>query len=417
MLQRSPKSLRDVVDGGLCTGCGLCQSLAGSDRIEMQIGSGGHLRPLFKVTLDAGEEAALIKACPGVTILGPEPSQYPKSKIDSMWGPIRALRRTWASDPNIRHRAASGGTLTALACYLLDSKRVDAVLHIRASPAHPTLSEAWVSRNSHDAIEGSQSRYGPAAPLIHVRSLLEEGLRFAVVGKPCDINAIRNLARADNRVRDQIPYLLTIFCGGVPNARTPIRIANYVGISEEEISLFRWRGNGWPGATHVESADGKIGELTYDETWYDPAKPGMRDFQWRCKICPDSIGEVADLSCPDGWVLRDGKPIHEEAPGVNAVVERTQVGSELVTAAIGAGYLQTGELSYGDFVAMHPNHSRRKLGEPARLLALRMHGAALPTVRRYRLMRTALHAGPRLIREEYHGATRRIHSGQSHEKY
>ena len=57
---------------------------------------------------------------------------------------------------------------------------------------------------------------GPAAPLRHVMTLLDHGLRFAVLGIPCDVAAIRNLGRIDARDETQVPFLSTIFCDCLP---------------------------------------------------------------------------------------------------------------------------------------------------------------------------------------------------------
>jgi coenzyme F420 hydrogenase subunit beta len=411
-------TLAGVVGGGLCTGCGICESMAGRDRVEMQLSAAGQLRPRIHAPLAGEEEAAILDVCPGLTALGPgsRPAES-GTTIDPVWGPLRRIRRGWAADPAIRHRSAAGGALTALACFLLDSGRVDAVIHVRASATEPMQTDALVSRTAAEAMSGAQSRYGPAAPLVHVHRLLEEGLRLAVVAKPCDVAAIRNLARRDARVATQVPYLLTLFCGGVPTIHTAERIAAYHGLTSDEVAVFRWRGEGWPGPTHVESHDGRAFDLTYDEAWFDAAKPWRYAVQWRCKICPDAIGELADVSCPDGWVLDGaGRALHDEAPGVNAIVERTAAGSELIDAAAAAGYLQLAPLDRAEFEGMHRDHRNRRFGEPARLAALRLSGADRPRVEGYRLTAMVRRAGPRLLASQLRGTIRRVRAGQARER-
>jgi coenzyme F420 hydrogenase subunit beta len=408
--------LRDVVAGGLCTGCGICASLTGSEHIQMRLSEAGHMRPVFLGELGADEDARLLQVCPGATACGPAAgSLEPDTTLDPIWGPMRGLTRGWAADPEVRHRAAAGGALTALACFLLHSRRVDAVVHVRASIESPMLTDAHVSTTVEEAIQGAQSRYGPAAPLLHVRRLLDEGTRFAVIAKPCDIAAIRNLARHDPRVERQVPYLLSIFCGGVPSSLTAEKIARYHGLAPGEVSLFGWRGEGWPGPTHIEATDGSSFDLTYEQTWFDDSAPWGYDVQWRCKICPDAIGELADVACPDGWLLDDGEPMHEEAPGVNVVLERTEAGSELVAAAIAGGYLCSAPLARKDLEAMHADHRKRKMGEPARLAALEETEAASPLVEDYRIEEVRELADPELLESQFEGAVRRIRAGQAEE--
>ena len=40
----------DVVGAGLCAGCGICESMAGSDAIEMALPREGRIRPQTKKT-------------------------------------------------------------------------------------------------------------------------------------------------------------------------------------------------------------------------------------------------------------------------------------------------------------------------------------------------------------------------------
>ncbi|HEX9448187.1 MAG TPA: Coenzyme F420 hydrogenase/dehydrogenase, beta subunit C-terminal domain, partial [Dongiaceae bacterium] len=296
------RDLEAVVSQGLCTGCGICESMLGRDNVDMRLTSFGQLRPRIKRKLDRRKLDAVLKVCPGVSITGPQDFKSGESGVlDPVWGPVTSIQRSWAGRDDIRHWSAAGGTLTALGCYLLDSKRVEAVLHVRASATEPAMTEAQISTTPQQVIAGAQSRYGPGAPLIHVMELLDKGTRFAVIAKPCDIAAIRNLAKIDPRVDKQIPYCLTIFCGGVPTIDTAYKIANHRGVKPDELSVFRWRGNGWPGPTHIGTKDGRGFDLTYDEVWYDPSADWTYDIQFRCKICPDAIGELADIAAPDGW--------------------------------------------------------------------------------------------------------------------
>jgi coenzyme F420 hydrogenase subunit beta len=409
-----PTSLAEVVTSGLCTGCGLCASLAGPAKIRMGINAAGNSRPEFLSPLDAATEKQSLAACPGATLIGPgRPSG---ASVTAAWGPVRELHRSWATEEPVRYRAAAGGTLTSLARFLLTSGEVDAVLHVKASTTTPWLTDAHVSTTPEAVLEGAQSRYGPAAPLIHVKQLLDDGTRFAVVAKPCDISAIRALGRVDPRVDAQIPYLLTIFCGGIHHAGVPRQIIGHHQVQEEDVETFRYRGNGWPGPLHVRTKAGSTHDLTYHEAWLSGEHPWRYDMQFRCKICPDAIGESADLSAPDGWVLKDGKPIHDEAPGVNALVVRTERGRQLVSRAVAAGVLALAPLSIDELEQMHVNHLDRKVGTPAQMLAMRVTGSRRPAVTGYRPLSALRRAGFRMSWRQFTGTVRRVRRGDNREQ-
>jgi coenzyme F420 hydrogenase subunit beta len=378
----------------------------------MQVTSYGQIRPRASTELDAATLEKIQSVCPGIRIIG---AVAPARTMHPVWGPVRSVHRGWASDESVRFRSAAGGSMTALGVFLLESGKVDSILHVRASTVRPMLTDAQVSTNAEEVRSGAQSRYGPAAPLVHVHRLLDEGRRFALLGKPCDVAAIRNLARIDARVEKQIPHCLTIFCGGIPTLHTARKIAAHHGVSEAEVEVFRWRGNGWPGPTHVQARDGRSYDLSYDQTWYDSSRPWSYDIQFRCKICPDAIGELADISCPDGWVMKEGKPIHAEAPGVNVLVARTGRGERLVEEAAAAGAIELAPFEIAELDAMHGDHLPRKLEYPARVAALRVMGEPAPLFSRLRRWRMVTRAGLRRNFRAFLGTKRRILAGANRE--
>eukprot|EP00931_Biecheleriopsis_adriatica_P005905 TRINITY_DN107383_c0_g1_i1.p1 TRINITY_DN107383_c0_g1~~TRINITY_DN107383_c0_g1_i1.p1 ORF type:complete len:439 (-),score=45.30 TRINITY_DN107383_c0_g1_i1:55-1281(-) len=358
--------------------------MAGADQVQMVLTSEGRLRPRLRRQLDEDTNKRIMSVCPGRTLTGPSQSQLVGSArgvMHPVFGPLRAWYRGWAADESVRWRAAAGGSLTTLAGFLLDTGRVQKVLHVRASKKDPTQTVAQVSTTSNEVASGCQSRYGPAAPLVHVCQLLDEGLIFAVVAKPCDIAAIRALAKIDDRVRSQIPYLLSIFCGGLPSRNAALKIAKHHGVEPHDIGTCRYRGHGWPGLmTMGQKSSGKEYGTTYNETWKWSASPlgpdaGITkyDLQWRCKICPDAVGELADVSCPDGW-LYDPKEkryvsVDGDDPGQNLVLARTACGEALVQDCIEASKLVVAPLEISELEAMHFDHYPRKCSWPMRILA------------------------------------------------
>lgn len=402
------QNLDEIIENGLCAGCGICESIAGRNSVEMTLTSDQRLRPQTKSPIKSSHFEKILEVCPGITITGPNKKQAgPFGTTNKVFGPILSLYRGWAADERIRFHAAAGGALTALGIYLLESKKVDAVLHVQASSEYPLLTNSLVSTSARQLYDGSQSRYGPAAPLTEVNQLLDNGHVFAVIGKPCDIAAIKNLAKVDDRVKDQIPYTLTIFCGGVPSLRMPADMARYFGVKATDLSRFRFRGEGWPGMTHMETKDGRSFDLTYEESYLNRGASWTYDSQFRCKICPDAIGEVADVSCPDGWVIENGKPIHREAPGINIFISRTPNGEKLLRDAKSAGVITLEPFSEKELEIMHGDHIPRKILWPARMLGLLLAGKPVIKVKRYRKWKAMITTGPMLFFENVNGTFRR----------
>lgn len=403
------QNVEDVVSAGLCTGCGLCESIVGP-AISMGINIEGNMRPLVQGDVSPEKNEQIIAVCPGVLVHGPGRPQG--ITVHPVWGPMRELHRSWASDPVVRHKGAAGGTLTALGRYLLTSARVHAVLHVRADDRQPWLTMSTISRTPDEVLRGAQSRYGPSSPLVNVHRLLDDGKRFALIGKPCDISAVRALGRVDPRVERLIPYMLSNFCGGVHSEHIAKAVMRHHRVHELDVALYRYRGEGWPGPLRVQTHDGTVYDLPYANA-YRMGKFGY-EFPFRCKICPDGVGEVADIAVPDGWNLRNGKPVYAEAPGTNVAVVRTPAGEELLHAAIDAGYLEVAPVSVQEIEQMHTNHHRKAAASVA-LFALRLMGQRTVKAIGYRPMAALKRAGVRGIFQQFVGTIRRVLSGENRE--
>lgn len=380
--------LNRISEDAMCIGCGLCQSVAGPATVRMEIVENGYERPVVQ-----GEELThemvdrILDVCPGTRVEGlPEGEVNESTQSDLIWGAYQNMVLGHAKDPEVRHRGSTGGVLTALGMYVVDSGEVDFILHARASEQVPTFGERAVSETANAVLEGAGSRYGPTAPLVDVLEQLDRGRPFAFVGKPCDIAALRNLARVDGRVNTLVRYMLTPVCGGfMPPQGMSRFLEQDLGVDPEAVTGLRYRGFGCPGPTRVEMANGDVVEKTYTDFW------GTDESMWvlpfRCKVCPDGIGEAADIAASDTWPGGSPDPETEgDDLGTNALVVRTQRGAELVARAIAAGYLQTTDTVDPRYMdSVQPHQRAKKLAVGARHEGLRAEGKTVPRTARLRL--------------------------------
>jgi len=406
-----PLDLDSIVRQGLCIGCGLCQSIAGGERVRMCLTRKGVERPQTREPLDL-ETLRLINAvCPGLKVAGPG-SEVPDGRFDTdpVWGPAGRLAIAHASDPEVRHRAATGGVLTALGQYLLATDKVDGVLHVRASDARPMRSEACLSRTPAEVLAACGSRYGPAAALTELLQHVADGLRLAVIAKPCDIGAVRLLAREDERVARQVKYLLAMVCGGASELGKSRAVLKQFGVREEELTLFRYRGHGNPGPTRLETRDGRAFELGYNEMW---AEEKGWQLQFRCKICPDAIGEQTDIAAADVWP--GGSPEGEDA-GFNGVLARTPAGLALFEEALAAGALTwVRDIDFRDMDDFQPHQVRKKHAVHDRLQAMAEAGMTVPDFQGLRLAELARQVDPEERARNYRGMLERLERGANRE--
>lgn len=403
-----------IVEDGMCIGCGLCQSVAGAESVRMEVVDSGELHPLVVGPLAHETVDRIYDVCPGTRVDGLPTGEIDETtREDLVWGPYQRMVTAWASDPEVRWRCSTGGVLTALGQFLLNSGRVDFVLHVRAGQAEPSFGERWLSFTEADVLAGAGSRYGPTAPLVDLEDALARGRRFAFIGKPCDAAALRNYARHDERVDALVQYWLAPVCGGfMPPAGMSDFLAR-VRIEPERIAKLSYRGGGCPGPTRIEMDDGAAREFDYLDVWGEDESSWSLPF--RCKVCPDGIGEAVDIAAADNWP--GGAPergASEHDPGDNAVIIRTTAGMALIKAAAADGYLTLGaELNPRHMDSVQPHQARKKHVVRARWDGLAAEGRITPRSARLRLDALAEANGAEDNAREFEGTRRRVREGRT----
>jgi coenzyme F420 hydrogenase subunit beta len=376
------------------------------EKVGMSEDARGWLRPVQWAALDVAEDAAVAAVCPGLGLERPQAD----GRVDPFWGALAAARTGWATDPALRHRASSGGALSAILRHLLDTGTVARVVQTGADPARPIANVTVVSTTARAIAAAAGSRYAPSAPLAGLPALIDEAAPAAFVGKPCDVAALRAMMRRDPRIARAFPVVLSFFCAGVPSLVGARAILAAMDVTEPEVIAFRYRGEGWPGHAAARLADGSERRMSYADSWGGILS---RHVQFRCKICPDGIGEFADIVCADAWVCDDrGYPLFDEAEGVSLVLSRTALGERLVAGAMAAGALAAQPFDIGALAAMQPGQTRRKRALAARLAALAATGRPVPRFRGFGLGRAAGGAGAGRLAREFLGLCRRAVTGR-----
>jgi len=402
--------LEAIVEGGLCMGCGLCQSMAGADRVRLRMKGEHGERPVVLEALDDALLGQINAACPGIHCEGVATPTTPDVEMHPLWGPTVWMATGHATDESVRFHASSGGALSALGNHLLESGEVDFILHVAAARDAPLRTAATLSFNTTQVMDASGSRYGPAAPLLDFKAVLDRGRPFAFIGKPCDISAIRNYAKLDPRVEELLRYTLNFFCGGVSEFSKTMDYVRKVGLTEPEVTHLRYRGDGCPGPMVVKSRAGQVFKFDYNEMWEDENRWQL---QFRCKICPDSIGECADVTVADVWP--GGKP-DTEGLGFNGFIARTPRGARLLEAAVRARSITlTEDLGFDGLELAQGSHARRKQGLKARLRALHDTGMIVPRFEHLRLDAADVMLGDAERQQNYDGMRARLARGDHRE--
>jgi coenzyme F420 hydrogenase subunit beta len=411
-----------VVASGNCSGCGACTLL--DPGLRMRLDDEGNLRPAPVDATDAAATEAPAEpapsplpdaeavrrfeaACPGVGVHAVRPAAGQRHPT---MGPYLRVWMAWATDAEVRYRGSSGGALTAIAAWLLETGQAARMVGATADPEEPrrTVSVSILTREQ--ALATAGSRYAPTASASRPEALLPGTV---MVGKPCEVSAVRALTTDRGSRSDDDPVLLSFFCAGTPSQHATDRLAAELGSPlGTPVKDLWYRGRGWPGRFTVERPDGTSSDASYDESWGSTLGPAT---QWRCKVCADGVGESADITAADFWSSDErGYPVFADGAGRSALIARTERGYDIILRAVEAGVISVSTIEMDELAAVQPLQTTRRSTLAGRLAGARLAGVPVPRYRGFGLLALAL---PRLreVVRVARGAYRRARARRSPE--
>jgi coenzyme F420 hydrogenase subunit beta len=379
---RKIKTLKDVVDWGLCTGCGACASACSRGGIQLVNIESAGIRPLFDRACAGCAECLAI--CPGYDVdarlaLGSRPSA---SEADHEFGATLEIWEGYAADAELRYRASSGGALSALALYCLEREGMRFVLHAGSDPAKPWVNRTVQSKNRAEILAHTGSRYAPASPCDGLQSIEQSDGPCVFIGKPCDTAAAWKMRQIRPALDGNLGLVLTFFCAGAPSTRGTLDLVERLNVDHREVHSLRYRGEGWPGRFKVLFNGGQERSLSYQESW--GALTRYRPL--RCHLCPDGLGRIADIACGDAW----NKFEENGDAGRSLIIVRTPRGQEILRRAIASGYVEARPSGSSQVFAAQGNLLSRRRQIFGRLMARRLLGIPTPRLTGFSLFRSWL---------------------------
>jgi coenzyme F420 hydrogenase subunit beta len=141
----------------------------------------------------------------------------------------------------------------------------------------------------------------------------------------------------------------------------------------------------------------------------------MWQLPWRCKVCPDGIGEAADIAAADTWP--GGSPVRgvdDDDPGTNGVIARTAVGLELLEAAERDGALTIEcDVDPDDLSLWQPHQVNKKHAVAARYRGMADEDRIVPMTNRLRLDELAAQMSDEQYAQQREGTRVRIGQGKA----
>ncbi|MBY6361520.1 Coenzyme F420 hydrogenase/dehydrogenase, beta subunit C-terminal domain [Rhodococcoides corynebacterioides] len=361
-------SIELVLENDCCVGCGAC-AVRGQMVMTRDAQGCRKAHPAAGADREALAEAS--KICPFADESPNEDVHSDRlygslSQADDVLGRYESVFHARIADDEEVAKSSSGGMTTFVLRELERLGAIDYVIHVgagsselfdyRASPADGASEfrkSVYYSSSFEEAVRVAKSKEG----------------RYAFVGVPCFVSALRNLMLVDKVIEARVAYVFALICGHMKSSLFAESLAWQVGVKPNKLKAvdFRVKKPGTAASDYgfvASSSNGqgtafrRSGEL-FGTNW------GHGTFQLNaCNFCDDIFGESADATFGDAW-LPEFDTIWQ---GTNIVVSRSGVVTKLIEQAIDNNRVIGGELTVQQArTTQQGNINHRRFGLMARL--------------------------------------------------
>ena len=371
------KLLENIVSRNICLGCGTCQGVCPQNAISMILDEcSGCYVPVVNDELCINCNLCY-EICPGYivdydflnqSIWGAIPDNYNIGNYISGY-------KAYTVDDSIRYNCSSGGIITALLIYAFQKNYIDYALVTGMSDDKPWLAKSYIAHSVEDIIRSSGSKYCLAPTNIVLQDILKTEGRYAVVGLPCHIHAIRKAQLKIPKLKKRIKYLFGLFCASGRSLNGLKNLMNQLNIPLSSVSSLKYRGQGWPGKLEVVTINKE--QVTVKLEDYYPLM--CLHNPYRCSLCHDKSSELADLSFGDLWIPEERATIGH---GKSICIVRNKISASLFHSASRDGVISISEIDESEIVrAIQPENKKRLIS--ARIVlcrAVRLRKKGVPIV-------------------------------------
>ncbi len=331
------KNIKDVVSHDLCVGCGICVDTCAFKAISVNERHGRNMP-----SVDSGKcincgECRL--SCPGIGVnLAAMSSRLynreTNTKVfhDDMLGYYTSLNMGWCNNPDIRLHGASGGIVTGLLVYMLEKHIIDGAVVTSFREDNPLRPQTYIARTREDIFKGRSSKYCAVSMAGIISDLKKAEGKYAIVGLPCHIQAIRKYAERHKRFSSKIFTYIAIYCSINKTYLSLDYTLRRYNMKHNDIKFFCYRDDGCMGYMKIEDKYNYVIKESF-ENYFIPMH-GFFNIS-RCNLCVDHTGELADVCVGD--VKEDDD--YTQTIGESSFIVRNNKMQKIINEAVAAGWL------------------------------------------------------------------------------
>lgn len=208
--------IEDVLKSNLCVGCGMCTNFSSENKVEYDNNGFFKIYSYNHLDDEIDEKTLVNEVCPGVKTY-----TYANDK-DYIWGDFKNLYLANILDSKIGLGNYSNEIMIKALIYLLENKIVDYIIYMEKDEESIFYNKIKITNSIDDIMNNESYKHYQSSPLNKLLKNIDSNLRYAFVGKPCDIVALRNYEKINPSIAKNIIYKISFFCTGAPNVRCGI---------------------------------------------------------------------------------------------------------------------------------------------------------------------------------------------------
>lgn len=335
------KNVLEVDQKGLCLECGTCVGVCPHSNIMLIPDIEGRNRiHIEEEKLCENCSGICLNVCPGHEIDMDQLNMQVFGKIPSNYwaGNYRQAFLGYCYDDEVQKKAASGGIISTLLIYALQTNIIEGVFLLTPKKGDPFRLEPVLAYDKDTVLNAAGSYYWPAPIGQCLDNILHSDKKFAFIGLPCEIQALRKAQNFSKKLRENVVFTIGLFCGGRPTIQGQKFAFQRYGIDTDQLERINYRYSEWPGYLKVTLKNGK--EIHVQKSEQLQGYSGQIFCHPRCIFCHESTAELADISTGDAIRLEDTRGPKEKS----LLVARTQTGLDLLDKAVEAKKLNLREV-------------------------------------------------------------------------
>ncbi len=314
------KDISIIALSKLCNTCGACLGVCPCNAICFRETTGGYYLPV--VDKNACKKCGLCyEVCPGVNFGDTLMCCMPE---DPFAGCALETFVGKAASNQLFDNSQSGGIVSALLLYALESRRIKGAVTVTMKMGSPPRPAVRIAVNKQDILHSQKSKYCPVPLLGFIKDLRNYDGPVAVVGTSCQIHGLINVLDKIPGLKQKIAFTIGLVCERVLTYSALDYLLESASNNKDELRIlhFRDKSSGYPGDVSIVSYDKRSVII--------PSKIRMQIKDYftpvRCRLCFDKMNVFSDITVGDPHGLNCVDRKH----GESMMVVRSRLGQEIV---------------------------------------------------------------------------------------